>query len=411
MRQLLLIILIGVKSLAFCQEPIVVTMERVGATGEGKIIHRLHIPRNSWADTYPSANHSHLGIDSVVGLYNFIHYRQTIFQAVKRGAMAEHYLTNQINKWGLDTTKLTSQTIRSYISAVMGRVQGRNCIVLDTDGDGQLQDEQIFFEDQGLGLHTIHFECYRMGQIIPDSVLINISQIDYPNKTVSYYYAESRAGTVALGGVEYHVELNALLNDYRFDEHERVVFSNREGNKLGTFSFGDVISLPDARYRIAHIDDDGDKLALKPYTRDTVFSIQVGGFAPVFAGQSLQGDTVSLQQYSGHHTILYFWNTTCASSNQFLKEHLGRYVAKKGEVKLLSVALDDSVNFGDVQGIFDPASLIIQPANGDINQIYRVAVYPTMYLIDPQGRILLKKDLGLNISTIFKEIEDLLYPD
>ncbi|MDJ1499648.1 peroxiredoxin family protein [Xanthocytophaga agilis] len=76
----------------------------------------------------------------------------------------------------------------------------------------------------------------------------------------------------------------------------------------------------------------------------SISSTQKGYLAPLFAGMTLNQDSIKLSDYRGSYTLLYFWNSTCGASTFRLEETIVPLVNKinssQPRLKVLGVALD-----------------------------------------------------------------------
>ena len=135
--------------------------------------------------------------------------------------------------------------------------------------------------------------------------------------------------------------------------------------------------------------------------------LPVGTRAPGFTLKTPQGEKVSLAQYRGKTVLLEFFATWCPHCNAEAP-HLRKLNASlpKSTYAIISVNADGETApsvfaFHRYYGLQYPAlvdpssqpgSFSTQGAAGAVTNAYRVAAYPTFYIIDPQGKIAWSND-------------------
>lgn len=71
----------------------------------------------------------------------------------------------------------------------------------------------------------------------------------------------------------------------------------------------------------------------------------------------------------------------------------------------MSIALDKKQNITtELMGDDKKTFLIVESASGSINKIFRNKVFPTYYLVNPMGKIILKSEMGINTAAFEKDI-------
>lgn len=139
-------------------------------------------------------------------------------------------------------------------------------------------------------------------------------------------------------------------------------------------------------------------------------SLQVGEFAPLFEAPDILDETVGLSDFLGDYLVIDFWATWCKDCRAELPgmKDLYNTYGPKG-VQFLGVSFDT-----DKQTLVDYcfANEIpwMQVCNGikwkenPISAYYDLHWIPTMYLLDPDGKILgicfTAKELGKMLATL-----------
>jgi len=129
----------------------------------------------------------------------------------------------------------------------------------------------------------------------------------------------------------------------------------------------------------------------------------LGKPAPAIAGQTVDGQSVRLDQYQGRWVLVNFFATWCIPCRQ---EHpdLIRFAAEHrqaGDLDVLGVVYDDSLDavrdFRDKQGGDWP--MVVDP-NGRVALDFGVSGVPESYLIDPDGRVAAKVVGGVQAGAL-----------
>ncbi|MBE7439457.1 MAG: TlpA family protein disulfide reductase [Spirochaetales bacterium] len=136
-------------------------------------------------------------------------------------------------------------------------------------------------------------------------------------------------------------------------------------------------------------------------TRDLLDSRQS---APPFELEDLQGRKVSLSDFSGKKTVLYFmapWCSICKISFPALQA-LGQ--AAGGNIHVVAIALSYQ-NPGEVADFAGDVSFPVLLGKDSTGQDYRITAFPTLYVINADGQIA-SRSLGL-ATTAFMTVEGL----
>ena len=136
------------------------------------------------------------------------------------------------------------------------------------------------------------------------------------------------------------------------------------------------------------------------------YKIDVGMMSPDFTQNDTLGNPVSLKNYRGKYILLDFWASWCAPCRRetpYLKKCFEKYNSKGFEI--ISISLDsdkkrwveaiqkDSMNWIHVSDL--------QYWDNKVTKLYKVSAIPSVFLINPSGKIVAK-----NIS--IQEIEKIL---
>lgn len=119
-----------------------------------------------------------------------------------------------------------------------------------------------------------------------------------------------------------------------------------------------------------------------------------GDFAPDFEVTTVEGNRVKLTDLRGKYVILQFWGSWCGpcrQENPFLTDLYRRYHEKGLEI--LSVAIDVNTRSWQNAIINDRLGWphhAMEPRDfsGQVTTLYNIKSIPTLFLINPEGRIM-----------------------
>ena len=141
---------------------------------------------------------------------------------------------------------------------------------------------------------------------------------------------------------------------------------------------------------------------------DATVGLSEGNLAPDFTLTTLEGDTVSLEDYRGQAVLLNFWATWCGPCRQEMPDFNTVYEdARDRGFTVLAINLEESSDqvgdFADELALTFP---ILLDSDGQINRQYRVNSYPTSLLIDGNGVIHGKYVGGLSEETLREVLDE-----
>ncbi|WP_237722548.1 TlpA family protein disulfide reductase [Singulisphaera acidiphila] len=142
---------------------------------------------------------------------------------------------------------------------------------------------------------------------------------------------------------------------------------------------------------------------------DDWHNLAVGKLAPEIQGIDVYGNPLKLADYRGKVVAAVFWGTWCGPCMQQIpreKELVGRM--KNRPFAMLGVNADADAGVArkvmEAQGITWPNWHDGEPGTGPIAQLYHVRSYPTVYVIDAEGKIRAKDAHGLALDQLVEKL-------
>lgn len=171
-----------------------------------------------------------------------------------------------------------------------------------------------------------------------------------------------------------------------------------KANEFNEYESGNLEDLPD------DIQDE---------SLDMESGLEINNEAPDFELTTLAGETVKLSDYRGKTVMLNFWASWCPPCRVEMPHMETYYQAYKEEanVEILAVNMttlergsqDKVPEFVEKHNLTFP---ILMDENGDVMDLYKVMVYPTTYIINPEGVITDKVMIPLDVEVIKWLIEN-----
>jgi len=137
----------------------------------------------------------------------------------------------------------------------------------------------------------------------------------------------------------------------------------------------------------------------------------LGAEAPGFSVENIYGDKVSLNSFPDRYLLLAFtapWCDMCQTEDLYLDQVATKY--PKEEVDILLISLDDTQ--GEVRQLINKDSIqwnLVTDSAGQATMLldlYNVNALPRCFLIDEEGKILLKTENGMEIKQTLEKLLD-----
>lgn len=120
------------------------------------------------------------------------------------------------------------------------------------------------------------------------------------------------------------------------------------------------------------------------------FGLEQGNMAPDFELETLEGEPVKLSDYRGQKVIVNFWATWCPPCREEIPDLKKLY--NNEDVEILAVNMEKTEKSREhvekfVYEDYEMPFPVLMDTTSEILTTYKVAAYPTSYMIDTEGNI------------------------
>lgn len=149
------------------------------------------------------------------------------------------------------------------------------------------------------------------------------------------------------------------------------------------------------------------------FSFSSAFALDKGSEAPAFTLKNIKDNqSVSLSDYAGKVVYLDFWASWCAPCRGSFPLLNKLYAKLKDRgVEIVGVNLDeDDEELAKFMSMYPVDFTLVRDAEGDVPEMYEVAVMPSSFIIDQHGKVQFSHQgfRDEDIDTIEKHINDLL---
>ena len=114
----------------------------------------------------------------------------------------------------------------------------------------------------------------------------------------------------------------------------------------------------------------------------------VGGPAPSFKLEAVDGQIIKMSDLKGQFVVLNFWSTWCVPCIKEMPEFQKAHESLKHKVKIIGINLAESKEkIGEFTKINRLSFPILLDAYGNVSQEYKVVNLPVTFFITPDGVI------------------------
>lgn len=316
----------------------------------------------------------------------------------------------------IDTANLLLET-NNYVKVLVGTKNNIQVYIVDENNNNDFRDDSIRSlrkektETSELDPVKIQFQIYDGKEIVKDSSWVYIRLVR--DNEVYLSVAHHLKSTFIVDDNEYEIQCVNGPPYLRFCfDSPNISVTAQNGVKKDsillseTFEIGEYLKFGEYYYKFENVTNNGSKITLvKEKDVSGIIGNQVGFIAPNFKSVTVEGDSISLEDYKGEHFLIV--NITACWSQPMSYEHY-KELSEKYNTKVAIVAIDESL--GALQANIEQLELngkfLISKNNPSLKQTYREDVCSRVcYLISPNGKLIDKFEISDWKKTLTKHFE------
>jgi len=330
----------------------------------------------------------------------------------------------------MDRSKLTDKDIKYKLYGISGFRNGKKVIVVDFNNNYDLSDEMVLEVDtSGINIDdkwwdayqqspffVAHYEVFDGKKVIQKEKIVRIQpfvklknpyskMLEDLKFTLLVY--ERFTGTFSLGSEKYNLSVDGMTENNGAHASVYIAPYGQSGGSEG--NIGGSIKLGNKALKLDSLHWDVPQLFMS--MQGEVNENSIGGMegmaAPEISMQDLDGNDFNLKDQDGKYTFIAFWGTWCGpckADHPNLKRLYGEYKGNSN-IEFIGVAWDKSADSVknyllkeemNWRNLF--ANMNNRQSKGEQSIIdrYDVHSFPTYFLIDPSGKIIVKTN-DLNV--------------
>lgn len=336
-------------------------------------------------------------------------FPQATYQAYKAGSIDSSLCLSYFNAWGLDTADYDAATRKVWVTMAAGlNAQKDTCFVFDVNGNCDFSDDTPLLYKERQPVAIAYERLVRKGEVQRDTAWVAATYYPFGLFLANY---EVGSSSFSLGKREYTCKVTPIGFDY--NSEVRVSISDKDSTRL--YYPGQYALLGDVYYRIDSLSPTGTYLCLREEPEAlSKQSLQIG-FRPYhFETVTTEEDTLRFpEDFKGKYVLLDFWATGCGPCRKEIQDtYPGLYDRYKAAgFEILAIGDNTSAEIAEFRKQYPMDWLVVADRDHDrlLQQLYRIVHYPTLYLVDGQGKICATEQT-LRDSSLVATLKE-LFPD
>ncbi|GGB94828.1 hypothetical protein GCM10011325_22760 [Dyadobacter sediminis] len=362
-------------------------------------------------------------------------YKQLVYQNFFQGNIdSSMYFDLQKSwDWEPDSTRLSRLPVRCYVYVIRGMDEsGKTAVMIDSNNNLDFADEVPFYPETASKQdtlryykksHRIEFDVFRDGKVLVSHVPMVIKHLpENPSQTTFLYsfpqYAEA---VIKVSGQEYPIAFNNGFTAPATDEDTELLLVDRNQPEKSTekVSLGHGIAVGEfidfgtgnskKRYKNLGYNPQRGVLQLQGGSiAASSYSTQPGFLFRSFSGNEFtSGKPVSLEDFKGKYLFVDFWGTWCKPCVEEFPALTSLYQQiNKEEIAFLGIASEDTPeSLGRfLKKRLVPWPLVLSDSINKIIETYNIDMFPSNFIIGPDGRIVAKNLHKEKLENKFREL-------
>lgn len=366
-------------------------------------------------------------MDTVLFWSVYTNWKQNVYESYQKGEISKA----EFQQRNIKPEEYTTRSLQHSIYACSGFRNGKKVIVLDTNHNGDLSDEQVIELDTNLTLEqrlgedylqtpmmNVEYDHVEAGTVHRMKATVRVDPFLYlmkpPSKLIadlkfSLLQFEEYKGTLQLGNQKFNILMKRKWPDGRPSEIRFINYGQLENERKDAFlpmEIGQKVFIEDTFYELTDFDPVNNQLIIKQISRETEDSVtggRVGMTAPVFQGEAFGSEqVVSVGGQQEKYTFLHSWGTWCAPCKADHDELIRMYHRlDKTAIQFVGLAVDD--NQKGVSAYISKKQMIwnnlffthkaSQETDSLIKGLY-IRSYPTYLILDKEGIVVARGGSG-----------------
>lgn len=141
--------------------------------------------------------------------------------------------------------------------------------------------------------------------------------------------------------------------------------------------------------------------------------VEKGQIIPEFMVKDLNGKDVKISDFRGQYVLFDVWATWCGPCKKAMKSYIQNYAMfQKAGIKIVAISVDSKPELAaDYAKKENLPFLVLHDTNKGTKEHWNVRGIPTMFLVDPQGKVLIKEVGFDDFAGLWKQISTVMKVD
>lgn len=343
--------------------------------------------------------------------FMFFNFNQALLQAYNAKLIKKEDFDIYFKNYNLGTTEYINKYVKTFVVVIKGKsANNENYYMIDSNNDFDFSNEiSIPFNsgEQTKYSHKVQYERVIDNKIKKEYTWISLIS---SGDEIMFHFDEYTMCEFQVDSIKY--EIISFPSRGRLVNYGSACFFKIKNNANSTIqerNYNEFIELNNIEYRITCSEDGLMVRLLKETKVNDKGSTQYGKSPFTFKAVSLIGDTIHFPaDFKNKIVLLDFWSTSCGPCVFEMKNSYIDLYEKHGNDKFEIIGVannlhDELSNFIEKNNI----KWIIVPDGKDklIQKLYNIHQYPTLFLINNNGKIVAKGSelRGENIKILLNE--------